>query len=73
MPPKRKRRRAAGAATKTRLTLRISIEAATRLAVTVAMERIKPGDLVEQLILERSRRWVVQDRQRESGETESAA
>ena len=60
------------AAHRPRITLRLSAEAQRRLCVTCAMERIRPGDLVEALILERSRRWVVSDRGREAGEAETA-
>ena len=56
-----------------RLTMRLTPEALRRLGVTCAMERVRPGDLLEALILERSRRWVVQDRARETGRTEGIA
>jgi hypothetical protein len=42
-----------------------------RLGVTCAMEQVRPGDILEQLILDRSKRWVVQDRVREGGSTET--
>jgi hypothetical protein len=42
-----------------------------RLGVTCATERVRPGDILEQLILDRSKRWVVHDRGREGGSTET--
>jgi hypothetical protein len=72
MSQKPRRRRVDQAAVtppRVRITMRLSPEALRRLGVTCAMERVRPGDLLEALIVERSRRWVVQDRGGLSGET----
>lgn len=58
---------------KARLSVRVSVKALERFGVICSMEHVRPGALVEELILERGKRWVVQDRAREAGEDEAVA
>jgi hypothetical protein len=61
------------AASKVKCTIHLSVEASQRLDIHATMMAMDRSALVEKLINEQLRRWVVQDRAKPEGEAGEAA